>query len=215
MAVAIQHPATEPELRRFTIDEVEAMVRQGIIGPDEHVELIEGQIVKMNPQGTGHMWAVGALIEHFARRPGTKLATQGTLELAAWSGPEPDVIVLRASRSRRRRATAKDVLLVIEVANTSLRYDRRTKGTLYGQAGIPEYWIVDLNGERIEVYTEPSEDGYPAPRIYTRGQQISPGFSAALVVDVDEILGPVGDAEEDDEDQDGVQASADEQPPAH
>jgi Uma2 family endonuclease len=204
MAVAVQHPASEsaaaePQLRLFTIDELEAMVRLGIIGQNERVELIEGQIVKMNPQGTGHIWAVGALVEHFSRRPGTRLATQGTLELATWSGPEPDLIVLRASRSRRRRPRPEDALLIVEVANTSLSYDRRTKAAIYAQAGIPEYWIVDLNGERIEVYTEPSKIGYRALRVYGRDEQIAPGFSADLRIDVSAILGPAGESDDDED----------------
>lgn len=206
MAVATQHPAIEPTdspsaepgPRLFTIDELEAMVRLGIIGQDERVELIEGQIVKMNPQGTGHIWSVTRLIEHFARRPGTTIATQGTLQLVEWSGPEPDLVVLRASASRRRRPTANDALLVVEVANTSLRYDRETKAPLYARAGIPEYWIVDLNGERIEAYTEPAEDGYHAVRIYVRSEQLAPLFEPSLSVSVDAILGPVGDDEDDE-----------------
>lgn len=219
MAVAIQHPATDPtapelELRLFTIDELEAMVRQGIIGQDERVELIEGQIVKMNPQGTGHIWATTAVIEAFAGRPGLTFTTQGTLQLAERSGPEPDLVILRAQTSRRRRPRPQDALLVVEVANTSLSYDRQTKGTIYAGAHIPEYWIVDLNGERIEVYTEPSEIGYRVLRVYGRGEQITPGCSMDLRVDVSTVLGPVGDAEEDDEDQDDIRASADEATPS-
>ncbi|MCC7368054.1 MAG: Uma2 family endonuclease [Chloroflexi bacterium] len=219
MASVIQHPASEPtapelELRLFTIDEVEAMVRQGIIGADEHVELIEGQIVKMNPQGTGHIWAVTAVIEAFAGRPGLTFTTQGTLQLAERSGPEPDLVILRAQTSRRRRPRPRDALLVVEVANTSLGYDRRTKATIYARADIPEYWIVDLNGERIEVYTEPSEIGYRVLRVYGRGERITPGCSEDVRVDVSTVLGPVGDAEEDDDDQDNMQASEDGTPPS-
>ena len=204
MAVAIQHTeaelaAAEPQLRLFTIDELEAMVRLGIIGQDERVELIEGQIVKMNPQGTGHIWAVTALIETFAGRPGLTLTTQGTFELAARSGPEPDLLILRAQASRRRRPRPVDALLVIEVANTSLSYDRRTKAAIYARAGIPEYWIVDLNGERIEVYTEPSEIGYRTLHVYGRDEQIAPGCSADLRVDVSAILGPAGEADDDED----------------
>ena len=206
MAVATQHPVTEPaespegapSPRLFTIDELEAMVRLGIIGQDERVELIEGQIVKMNPQGTGHIWCVTALIEHFARQPGTTFATQGTLELVEWSGPEPDLVVLRASASRRRRPSSTDALLVVEVADSSLAYDRQTKAPLYARAGIPEYWIVDLNGERIEVYTEPFEADYRAVRIHLRGELLAPAFAPELSIAVDAILGPTGDDQEED-----------------
>ena len=204
MAVAIQQTeaestAGEPQLRLFTIDELEAMVRLGIIGQDERVELIEGQVVKMNPQGTGHIWAITALIEFFAGQPGTTLTTQGTMQLAERSGPEPDLVILRAQTSRRRRPRPADALLVVEVANTSLSYDRRTKAVIYARAGIPEYWIVDLNDERIDVYTEPSEIGYRALRVYGRGEQIGPEFSADLRVDVSAILGPTGEADDSED----------------
>jgi Uma2 family endonuclease len=191
MAVAAtESKRAELKLRRLTIDDLEAMVRAGIIGRDEHVELIGGQIVEMNPQGTGHIWALSELIGSFAGRPGTRIIAQSTLELAAWAGPEPDLAVMRVDASRRRRPVADDVLLVIEVADSSLAHDRNTKAPLYAKAGIPEYWIVDLNGERIEVYREPSEEGYREMRFHVRGERLSPLFAADLTVEVDAVLGP-------------------------
>jgi len=82
-------------------------------------------------------------------------------------------------------------LLVIEVADSSLNDDRNIKRSLYARAGIPEYWIVDLNGQRFEVYSEPSEVGYRASRFYLRGESLSPSFAPDLSVDVDAILGPI------------------------
>jgi Uma2 family endonuclease len=205
MAVAIQHPASdstaaEPSLRLFTIDELEAMVRHGIIKQDERVELIEGQVVKMSPQGTGHIWAISELIQVFARTDGVVVTVQSTLELAPISGPEPDLVVLRRSASRRQRPRPQDAVLVIEVANTSLRYDQQTKAPIYARAGVPEYWIVDLNGQCIEVRTQPSPTGYRSTRTYVRGEEISPAYSSEMAVSVDEVLGPPpGDEDDDDE----------------
>ena len=214
MAVATHHSTTESTAvqsrpRLFTIDELEAMVRQGIIGQDERVELIEGQIVKMNPQGTGHIWAVNRTTRIFNRRDDVVASAQNTLELADGSGPEPDVAVLRATTSENQRPSSKDVLLVVEVADSSLGYDRQTKAPLYARAGIPEYWIVDLNGERIEVYTEPSPAGYRAMRLFLRGEQLSPAFAADLTIQTDTILGPAQRSGVSD------QPSADETTPDH
>jgi Uma2 family endonuclease len=85
---------------------------------------------------------------------------------------------------------------VIEVASWSVRLDRHLKGPLYARAGIPEYWIVDLNGERIEVYREPSPDGYRTVRYVLRGESLSPAFAPEMVIQVDEILGPAPEAED-------------------
>ena len=103
--------------------------------------------------------------------------------------PHPDFVALRLG-TPRRTPQPEDILLVAEVADTSLAHDRYTKAPLYARAGIQEYWIVDLNGERIEVYREPSPTGYRTMRIYERGESLSPVFAPDLVVAVDAILGP-------------------------
>src|SRR5687767_8454550 len=94
--------AAEPRPRLFTVDELEAMVRAGIIGLDERVELIEGQIVEMHAQGTRHVWAVSRLTRTFNRRDDVLVTPQSTFELHGRSGPEPDVVVLRATVSQER-----------------------------------------------------------------------------------------------------------------
>jgi Uma2 family endonuclease len=176
--------------RPFTIDDVEAMVRAGILRDSERIELIEGQIVEMHAQGTRHIWAVSRVTRAFARRDDVVVTSQSTFEIDGRSGPEPDVTVLRADTSQHRRPSAETALLVVEVADTSLTYDRNVKAPLYARAGVPEYWIVDLNGERVEVYVEPSEAGYRASRLYLRGESLNPAFAADMLIVVDEILGP-------------------------
>jgi Uma2 family endonuclease len=186
--------------RLFTINELEAMIRVGIIGADEHVELIEGQIVEMHAQGTRHVWTVSRLTRTFNRRDDVVVTPQSTFRLHLRGGPEPDVAVLRGSASPLRLPSPRDALLVIEVADTSLAYDRDVKAPLYARAGVPEYWVADLNGERIEVYQEPSPDGYRVSRFYLRGERLSPAFAPDLTIEVDAILGPA-DAVYDDEEQ--------------
>ena len=88
--------------------------------------------------------------------------------------------------------SAPDALLVIEVADTSLKYNRGAKGPLYARASIPELWIVDLAGRRIEVDREPSPDGYRTVRLFVRGERLTPAFAPDLVLDVDAILGQAG-----------------------
>lgn len=192
MAVAATETTATVEARPhlFTVDEYVGIVNSGILGEDARVELIEGQIFEMNPIGSDHMWGVNSLTIAFAGRGGAIPSIQNPIRLPDRSMPQPDLVVLRASTTRRRIPLPEDVLLVAEVADTSLSHDRNTKAPLYARAGIPEYWIVDLNGERIEVYREPSADGYHAIRIYGRGERLSPAFAPDLVIEVDAILGP-------------------------
>ena len=194
--MAVTATATTPTVteelrpRLFTIDDLEAMVRAGIIGASERVELIEGQIVEMSSQGTRHVWAVNRLTRLFNRRDDVLVSPQNTFEISAYGAPEPDVVVMRADAPQDRRPSPSHAALVVEVADTSLARDRYTKAPLYGRAGIPEYWIVDLNGERIEVYREPSADGYRTSRYVLRGETVTPAFAPDMVIEVDAILGP-------------------------
>lgn len=191
---ATDSTAVERNLRLLTIDDLEKMVRLGIIGRDERVELIGGQIVRMSATGRRHTWTVIRLCRVFNRRDDVLVSPQSTLEIQEGIGPEPDIAVIRADADPMHRVSARTALLVIEVADTSLAHDRYTKAPLYAQAGIPEYWIVDLNGDRIEVYREPSEAGYRLSRLHLRGESLSPLFAPDLTVDVDAVLGPPEEA---------------------
>ena len=131
----------------------------------------------MHGQGTRHIWSVSELITIFASRGGVRITAQSTLQIGDRVGPEPDVVVLRADTPKVRKPSPENTLLVVEVADTSLAHDRYTKAPLYARANIAEYWIVDLNGERIEVYREPSLTGYRTIRYVLRGESLSPAFA--------------------------------------
>jgi Uma2 family endonuclease len=202
MVVSTQDVGTEaavalPRPRLFTVDEYVELVNSGILGDDARVELIEGQIVEMNPIGSEHMWGVNSLTVTFAIRGGVLPSIQNPIRLPDRSMPQPDFVALRPG-TKRRIPLPEDILLIAEVSDTSLRHDRTTKGLLYARAGIPEYWIVDLNGERIEVYREPAADGYRAIHLYGRGESLSPAFAPELVIQVDDILGPTPESESAD-----------------
>jgi Uma2 family endonuclease len=192
--------AVQARPRRFTIDDLEAMVRGGIIGAGERVELIDGQIVEMSATGTRHTWAVSRAERLFHRRDDVVVTGQSTFRIGEYVGPEPDVVVLRAETPQNRLPSPENTLLVVEVADSSLAHDRYTKAPLYGRAGVPEYWIVDLNGEQIEVYREPSAVGYRNIRVFLRGESLSPSFAPDLVIQVDDILGSPESASPEDQD---------------
>ncbi len=155
--------------RRFTRAEYYRMAEAGILGEDDRVELIEGEVIQMSPIGRLHRAFVGNLGQLLSARLIGRAAVwvQNPLALTDDTEPVPDVVVYRprAVPFKEREPDAQDTLLVIEVADSSLAYDRRTKLRLYARAGIPEYWIVDCAAETVEIYRDP--DG-PAYRQMTR-----------------------------------------------
>jgi Uma2 family endonuclease len=155
--------------RRFTREEYYRMAEVGILGPRDRVELIRGEIVEMSPIGRRH----GAFVDNLTRLLVLGLAdramvrVQGAVALADDTEPQPDLAILRrgAVPYKDREAWAEDALLVIEVAESSLAYDRLTKLRLYAEAGIPEYWVVDCAAETVEVHRGPGPDGYRDVRL--------------------------------------------------
>ena len=148
--------------RLFTIDEYVRMGESGIIAHDERVELIDGEIVEMSPMGNRHIAFVmnlNHLLVH-AVGDGARVSVQLPVRLPPRSMPEPDLAVVRPRSYRDAGPTDDDVLLMVEVADTSLRYDRMVKLRVYARAGVPEYWIVDATAETLEIYRSPRGDSY-------------------------------------------------------
>ncbi|MFN8632344.1 MAG: Uma2 family endonuclease [Chloroflexota bacterium] len=176
--------------RLFTVDEYYKMAKVGILKPDERVELLDGEIVRMNAIGSPHAWCVIRLNRQFSAFPDQCLVSvQAPLRLGDRSEPEPDIVLLQLDTPEDRHPQPQDVFLVIEVADSSIQIDRRRKLPMYARAGIPEYWIVDLNADRIEVYRDPLRARYRSVSILGRGSTVSPSFAPDLVVDVSRILG--------------------------
>lgn len=150
--------------RRFTREEYHRMGEVGILTRHDRVELIRGEIVTMTPAGRRHRAFVDNLNQLLAVRLGDRAITsvQNPLVLGDDTEPEPDLKILRRRSLpyKEREAHADDVLLLIEVADTSLAYDRSTKLELYAQSRIPEYWVVDCAAESIEIHRAPDGDRY-------------------------------------------------------
>ncbi len=146
--------------RRFTLDEYHRLIDVGVLGEDEHVELLEGVIVEMTPQGRAHALVVSQLGESFmaARGPESRVRIQLPLSLGDSSEPEPDLAVVTREEERAAEEHPRTALLVVEVEGDSVRRDRQLKGRIYARARVPEYWIVDVARQVVEVYTEPEAD---------------------------------------------------------
>lgn len=134
------------------------MVAAGVFPPGDPVELIDGEILAMTPQGSAHATTVllTAQALQIAFGTGTHVRVQMPLALDPASEPEPDLAVVSGSPRDYRDAHPSSALLVVEVADTTLDYDREQKGSLYARAGIAEYWIVNLSDRRLEVYRDPA-----------------------------------------------------------
>jgi Uma2 family endonuclease len=187
--------STQVEVARrlWTVAEYQRMVETGILTREDHVELIHGEIVQMTPIGNRHFAAVAALHALFVERlgRGAVVSSQGSLPLPPDSMPEPDVMVLkpRADFYRETWVRDEDVLLLVEVAETSLRYDRLVKIPLYAAAGIREAWVVDVEGGCVEAYRETGPEGYRRTLRFERGTMFGPEAFPDLVLSVSDILG--------------------------
>ena len=171
------------------------MGRMGVLRPDERVELIEGEIIVMSPSGIRHGSCVLRLNEAFntERLAGRALVhVQNSMAASNLSEPEPDVMLLahREDRYASRRPQPENVLLLVEVSDSSLKFDRETKLPLYAESGIREVWIVDLQHDEIESHREPGPKGYRAVRRYLTGDSLAPTALPDLVLQVDQIIPP-------------------------
>jgi Uma2 family endonuclease len=185
--------AIELKRRRFTVDDYYRMAEVGILTEDDRVELLDGEIVQMSPIGSDHAGHVKRLTALFTSRLGARVvvSVQDPVRLSRHSEPQPDVALLqpRADFYARAHPRPDDVLLLIEVADTSVETDRRIKMPLYAMAGLREVWLVDLPAERVEVYREPAADGYRESRALARGEDITPQAFPDLPLSVDDLLG--------------------------
>jgi Uma2 family endonuclease len=183
--------ATDIErLRKFSAHEYHRMVKVGIFGDDERLELIEGEVVEMAPVGDPHGLCVSQVNKRLVMGVGDRALVwvHGPVRLGTASVPEPDLALLRPRSYRGGGPTAEDVLLIVEVADTSLRYDQTTKLRLYASAGIPEYWIVSVEGEWIDVYRSPESDGYRERRRAASGAIVSPAAFPDVHVAVTDVF---------------------------
>jgi Uma2 family endonuclease len=184
MSVATPSPDVHERQRPITVSEYHRMIDAGILGEDEHVQLIAGTLVAMTPQGSPHALVIQRLNRILVRAVDDDLVVRPQLPLTLLddSEPEPDLAVVRAADAQSREDHPRSALLVIEVAGESLRLDRQSKAALYACAGIPEYWIVNLADATIEVHREPD----PANGSYRARTAVPSGetLTAASVPDV-------------------------------
>ncbi len=179
--------------RWFTVGEYNRMAETGILSEDDRVELIEGEIVEMSPIGSRHASCVNRLNTLLGRQVGQSfiVSVQNPIIASDYSEPEPDLAVLRWREDfyARELPHAADVVVVIEVADTSAEADRSVKLPLYARAGIPVGILIDLPKESVEVYSEPVNGEYQTTEIFERGDFFQLDALPLIDLRVDDIIG--------------------------
>jgi Uma2 family endonuclease len=179
---------------RFTVDEYERLGQAGVLTQCDRVELLDGDIVEMTPIGDHHASVVARLTSLFARRLGDRVIVwpQNPIRLdVVRSMPQPDVVLVRprADFYATGKPRPDDVLLLIEVMDTSAETDRRVKLPLYARAGVAETWLLDLRGNRLETFRRPTSTGYDDGTTFQRGDRLAPLAFPDAVLTVDDLLG--------------------------
>lgn len=177
----------------FTVAEYDRMGETGIFSEDDRVELIEGEIFEMSPIGERHAACVDVLSELFREQLQRRVIVriQNPIQLGSYSEPQPDVALLkrRSDFYRHAHPTSDDVLLIVEVSDTTLEYDRQIKVPLYARAGVAEVWIVNLMDEQIEIHSQPANGAYQSQSQASRGETINSPDTFNLTLSVNDILG--------------------------
>ena len=177
----------------FDVDQYYRLAEVGVLKPDDRVELIEGEIVKMSPIGSPHAACVtrtNRLFQStFAQR--AVIWVQNPVRLSDFSEPVPDVALLKPRDDfyAEHLPTADDVLLIVEVSDSTILTDRNVKVPLYARNGIPEIWLVNLPKQVIEVYSEPAEGKYQKAVTFNPGEVLTSPTLANLSLRVEEIIG--------------------------
>ena len=188
------HPAgvTKPQLRRFTVAEYYAMAEAGILTEDDRVELLDGVIINMAALGSRHIGSVNGFTRELSAAVGRRavVQVQSSVRLDDGTEPVPDLALLRERADLYSSSVAgpRDVLLLIEVADSSVDYDRNEKLPRYALAGIPEVWIAVLPERVVEAHTEPVNGRYTQMRTFHPADTITPTCFPDIALAVSEIL---------------------------
>ncbi len=182
------------DIRRLTVEEYHRMGELGILEPNEPVELIAGQVIKKPMKGTRHTSTVRRIENLLRNRLGDRVfvISQDPVQLNDYSEPEPDIALVRPDPLyyEDHHPTPREIYLIIEVADSTKR-DREFKGTVYAQAGITDYWVLDISDRQLYVWRSPQENGYQREEILRENDKISLLAFPDVTITIAEMLSPV------------------------
>ena len=178
--------------RRWTVDEYHRMIAAGILTANDRVELLDGYIIEMVPQEPPHASTTSSFGNDFVVLFAGKawVRQQLPITIAPDSEPEPDIAVVKIDprRYRDRHPIPEEVYLLVEVADSTLSYDRTRKTKIYAQAGIPEYWVIHVKQRQVLVFRDPQGDRYQVEQVFGVGDAIAPVAFPAVVVELSNLL---------------------------
>jgi Uma2 family endonuclease len=184
--------AVQLSRRRFTVHEYHRMVDAGILCEDDRVELVHGEVLVMSPIGPRHNASILKASHHLWRIVGDRafVGIQGSVRLDEYDEPQPDIYLLRPKEDfyASGHATPADILLIVEVADSSLEYDQQIKQLLYAETGVPEYWIVDIRAECLIAHSNLSDGLYLRTETLARNATIIPRLLPDCSIPVDILL---------------------------
>lgn len=190
---------TVPEVRertampyhRWSVEEYHQMAQAGLLDETDRVELIEGELIDMAPIGSKHAFRVDSVARALQLAVGKALLVrvQNPILLGKRSEPQPDIALVKDRNYTESHPGVEDVLLVVEVSDTTLAYDRDVKLSLYARHGIPEVWLMDVNAGELTVYREPAEGQYRLIRKPTRAEVVSPMLVSGVTIALEEMWG--------------------------
>jgi Uma2 family endonuclease len=189
MSTTVEH---WPQRHRLTVDDYHRMAEVGLLAPDARVELIEGEIIDMPPIGSPHGSVVDRLNQLMVRAVGDRgiVRVQGAVRLSRFSEPQPDLALLvpRPNFYADRQPTAADTFLIVEVSETTTRYDLKIKSSLYARHGVPEYWVIDLAGGQLHFFRGPTADGFTHARIVPSSGPVAIAALSDVSIDLSAVL---------------------------
>lgn len=177
---------------QFTVSDYHRMIESGIFKENDRVELLDGEIYQMSPFGPMHIKLTNRLTKILVQQVGDDaiVSVQNTVQLNDWSEPQPDIAIVhpRVDSYDGELIQANDVYLLIEIADSSLHYDREEKLPRYASAAIPEVWIIDVKQHMIEQYTQPLEHQYTLLHRWLKGQTLTATTFPQIQITIDELF---------------------------
>jgi Uma2 family endonuclease len=187
--------STFEQLKSWTVQDYHRMGEVGILDPTERTELIAGQIILMVAKGTPHVIALQLLAREFLGQLGdnTLIRTQDPIHLNDSSEPEPDLVIVQGEILDYvdRHPQPSDIHLLVEVADTTLNYDCQTKAKIYAQAGILDYWVIDIKNRQVHIFRDPTSIGYASHLILAESQIVSSLAFPTIVLPITSLLPPL------------------------
>ncbi len=177
MSTVLEAPRKVPKVRRLSVETYDSMIEKGILNENDNVELLNGIVIEKMPKGTKHTSTTRFITKFFYRilDENVVIQVQDPIRLNDFSEPEPDIVLAQPDENdyQKRHPSPEDILLIIEVSDSTIYFDRTDKALAYSNAGIVQYLIVNVEKNTIEDYRKPTTDGYQSKQTYETGETFS------------------------------------------